>query len=646
MITNFNKILASVLLFGLFGGLKAQDADIFQKMKSKYPKEDAVIYHKKESISIENSPSKGLSISSSHTNSKYFLSERSHYYADEYMFFNSFNTIDNIKAYAFQQSEGKYKKKKVTDTIVENRYSTSIFYDDNKTMRVIYPKMKEGDFSRISYTEEYKDPHFLSSFYFSSYLPSEKAEISISFPKSVKVKYKEINFNDNIHFQKSESKDAYTYTWTAMNTPKYGDTEESFSMSYYEPHVSFMIESYEHKGKEEKILSDTKDLYNWYYSLVKNVNKEPAIELQKLTDSITNGIDDDFEKIKTVYYWVQDNIRYVAFEDGYSGFIPRNAKDIFHRRYGDCKDMASIITKMLNYADVPAYLTWIGTRDIPYTYEEMHSPSVDNHMIAAAEYNDSIIFLDGTASFLPIDLPSSFVQGKQAMIGMGKNKFMLKTVPEIPREQNIYKDSVSITIKDLVIHGQASALFTGYHKYDLAAVLKRRPESKYKEILAGTLEKASNKFSLDTVSVKGLEKREAPLILTYSFHVPSYVKQNGNELYVNLNLNKDYGSAKIDIDKTKFDKMVDYMPTDSFITILNIPEGYSVEYIPENVEYAGKYFGFQLEYEYSPEKNTIRQTRTMHVDALQIPRSEFKSWNEMIKKLNRAYGQTISLKKK
>jgi len=645
MTTNINNILfcAFALLFG--SATLAQDLTKYQELKSKYPKEDAVIFNKKEEISIEHSPSKGLTINTLHTNSKYFLSERAHYYANEYMYFNSFNTIDNIKAYAYINQKGKYKKKRVTDTIVEDRYSTSIFYDDNKTMQMIYPKMKEGDFSQISYTEEYKDPHFLSSFYFSSYLPSEHTEVSIKFPKTVKVKYKENNFNDDISFSKTETKDSYIYTWTAKNTPKYGQTEESFSMSYYEPHVSFMIESYEDNGTEKKVLSSTQDLYNWYSSMVEGVNTDISDDLKALTDSITDGMNDDFEKIKAVYYWVQDNIKYVAIEDGYSGFIPNQANDIFHRRYGDCKDMSSIITSMLNHAKVPAYLTWVGTRDIPYSYEEMHNPSVDNHMIAAAEYNDSIIFMDGTASFLPIDLPSSFIQSKQAMIGINDKEYKLERVPVPPMNKNIYKDSVNINIDDMLIKGEASALFTGYHKYDIAALLIRRPETKYKEIMSASLEKGSNKFKLDSLHIDGLDKRETPLQIDYSFVIPSYIKKINDEMYINMNLNRDYSNSKIEIDKTKYDKKVDYKKQSEFITVLNIPEGYSVEYIPDNLSYDNNYFGFEIIYSLDKASKTLSQTRKMYFKELRIPRSEFKKWNKMMKELNNGYRQTVVLKK-
>ena len=74
----------------------------------------------------------------------------------------------------------------------------------------------------------------------------------------------------------------------------------------------------------------------------------------------------DEAKARRIYKWVQQNIKYVAFEDGMEGFIPRDASLVCSRRYGDCKDMASILTKMLQYSGVEACFVWIGTRSLPY----------------------------------------------------------------------------------------------------------------------------------------------------------------------------------------------------------------------------------------------------------------------------------------
>ena len=73
-------------------------------------------------------------------------------------------------------------------------------------------------------------------------------------------------------------------------------------------------------------------LYSWYYSLVENINKEetdPA--LIKLVEELTKGKESDIEKVKAIYYWTQQNIKYIAFEYALGGFIPREANEVFQK---------------------------------------------------------------------------------------------------------------------------------------------------------------------------------------------------------------------------------------------------------------------------------------------------------------------------
>src|SRR5690606_41037728 len=96
------------------------------------------------------------------------------------------------------------------------------------------------------------------------------------------------------------------------------------------------------------------------------------------------------------------------------GFIPREADKVFERKFGDCKDMTSIITEMAKYVNVPnVNFTWIGTRELPYTYQQLPTPAVDNHMIATYIKDGKKIYLDATDANVPFGMPSGFIQGKE-----------------------------------------------------------------------------------------------------------------------------------------------------------------------------------------------------------------------------------------
>ena len=117
---------------------------------------------------------------------------------------------------------------------------------------------------------------------------------------------------------------------------------------------------------------------------------------------------------------MQDNIRYIAFEDGLAGFIPATAQEVFKSKYGDCKGMANLMTEMLKLAGLEAYMTWIGTRHIPYDYT-LPSLAVDNHCISTVIIGGKEYFLDGTEKYIPFGDYAWRIQGKEVLIGKGIN---------------------------------------------------------------------------------------------------------------------------------------------------------------------------------------------------------------------------------
>jgi hypothetical protein len=64
------------------------------------------------------------------------------------------------------------------------------------------------------------------------------------------------------------------------------------------------------------------DLYVWYsYLISKTKNDKTYLKVQ--VDKLIAGKTTDEEKIKAIYYWVQDNVRYIAFESGFAALCPR-----------------------------------------------------------------------------------------------------------------------------------------------------------------------------------------------------------------------------------------------------------------------------------------------------------------------------------
>ena len=638
---------STLKLFGCLAGLAlassavAQSNSDYKKLLLQFPDDHAIILKKADKISIDVKDNK-LKVSSSYLTECMYLDTKAGFYSEESLEFSKLEKITNIEAGTFVPTSGSYKEIKVKKFDTNDKISNTVFYDGGKSISFMYPSLQPGSKSYLSYTKEFEEPRLLGPHFFQSHLPMLESEYSVTVPEYMQLGWKLFNIADTSYqFTKTTAKGKTTYTWKVKNVKKYKLESRAQDPRYTLPHIVLWIQSYKLNNVVYPFLDNPTSLYSWYYTLTKDANKEDSPEMKRIVDSITAGVTDDLEKVKIIYYWVQDNIKYIAFEDGMGGFIPRSGKSVCEKRYGDCKDMASIITKMLSYAGVPAYLTWIGTRSIPYRYEEVPTPLVDNHMIAAYKHNGNYYFLDGTGKGTPYNTPTAFIQGKQALLGIDSNKFEIVEVPVMPSGKNQYKDSVEIFVENTKIIGKGHNSNSGYYNTTLSYKLEEDKRDR-KQILKDYFNKSSNKFLIDSVKVKNIFGREKPVEIDYTFNIDSYVQQNGDESYINMHLDKDYANDLIDADR-KQNIEREHTSTLSYITKLNIPKGYAIEYVPTNSKFDQGAYHFSIAYAVSGKNITL--TKKISIDELVTEKKDFDTWNKMIKELKKAYSEVVIIKK-
>ena len=348
------------------------------------PKKNGVILKKAEDVQIAFNKSGELGIESRINEERLLLNDNARFYVEDNIHFSHFTQVDNIHAASYIPNGKKYKERKVEEFQTVEEFSDHVFFDDSKLIKLYYPGLVKGARTKMQCTKHITDPRFFGIFYFSSFLPVEESEMKLSFPKNVKVTFKEFHTNGiGLTLTKEEKGKNRIYTWKAENLDKMRSENSAPSISYAEPHIILFIEEYEVDGVKKDVLGTLDDLYAWYYENVKGLNSSPSNELKSIVDSLLSKKDmTELEKVEQVYYWVQDNIRYIAIEEGMQGYVPKDASLVCEERYGDCKGMSSIINTMLGIAGIESYISWVGTNDIPYSYHEVPSPYVDNHMIA------------------------------------------------------------------------------------------------------------------------------------------------------------------------------------------------------------------------------------------------------------------------
>jgi transglutaminase-like putative cysteine protease len=622
-----------------------QDADQWQQLKQKYPGEAAVYLERSETLSII-PKGDSLNVYSDVFEDILYLKEQSEIFANRRVHGSHFTEVEDLKAKTLVWEKSRHKELTVSNFARKFDTDDGIFYDDSYYYSVSFPSVAPRNRTQLQYRNAYKDPRFVPGFVFPSYLPQEKTVYTIRTTAGVELMHDVLNDEKRqVKFRKYTKGKDVIYEWSVNNLESIKIDANSPSLRYFAPHVIVAVKSYHTSAGTKSVLSGLDDLYAWYSSFVSDLRKtEPSKDLVAIVDGLRSPADSEEEVVRKIYYWVQDNIRYIAFEEGMRGLIPHNGSYVCEKRYGDCKDMASLIVNMMELAGIRGYYTWIGTRDIPYPYTKFPTPMVDNHMIATyISPEGNYYYLDATSNHTPFGLPSSMIQGKEALIGKSPGEYEVKVVPVIPKEVNATVDSVYLAIRATEVEGKGSMSLDGYSMvfagYRLDRVEKEATE-KYVAQLAG---KGNNKFYLDTFSLTGLVNRDEPTQIDYDFRIGDYFQRIGNEIYVNMNLNKDRYNDFINTKMRQTPLENDYKYVKEEIVVLEIPEGYAVDYLPPDVGHQGRTLGINVDYESDDKHVTMR--KTFYVDFLLMLPSQFQEWNESVTQLSEAYKESIILKK-
>jgi transglutaminase-like putative cysteine protease len=549
--------------------------------------------------------------------------------------------LQSYDAFTVINYNGKEKKIKVTQTNEIQSTQSAVFYDDVKERQLIFPNLEAGARKVYNYQTQIEDPFLLHKFIFGGGLPIKNSTLEIKTEKNINIGFKIFNDESNlIEFSKTEKKGKWIYKWTLKDIKPVKLEGNSPGFLYIIPHINIYIKDYKLNNQKVIVLGDINNLFDYYKGFTKNLNQTEDPALKAITLKITENLTNDDDKVKSIFYWVKDNIKYIAFEYGYEGFIPREASLICERKFGDCKDMASIITAMAKYANVKnVHIAWIGTRDIPYSYNELPTPEVDNHMIALYKKGEEYIFLDATDKETLYGIPTGFIQGKEALYGDG-DSYKIIPVPIVPAEKNEIKEQVKISIEKDKLVGSGKIEFNGYNR---SRILSRIGDATNKikfEMIKSLVLKGNNKFNLKEYTEENIKDRDKPYQINYNFDLGNYIVKVDKEMYVNLFLDKPLEKLIIEKDRSaQFEfEHLNYINSQYE---LEIPKNYTVKYLPKNFSLDNNYI--KADFVYEVKNNKIFLTLHLKQKKLLLNKADFELWNKTIKDLKNNYSDTLIL---
>ncbi len=554
-------------------------------------------------------------------------------------YYNKFIELNEFKN-AFKVG-GKYvvSDKRGIDRSVTDE---GIFFDDSRVQ--FYPLRfnEKGSMARVTVRKTYTDGKYLTRIFFPASYPVKERVIEFKVPDWLTVDFKKFNF-EGFSIEKQEThKGGYTnYVFIMKDIPAYKPEYLRIGRAYTDPHIVVQIKSFESKGETLQGFDKVGDVYTWNNRLYQMTVNEKS-SLKPIVAKATEGKTTDIDKIKSIYYWVQDNVRYVAYEDGLSGYIPASAQDVASKKYGDCKGMANLLTELLKIAGYDAHFSWIGTRQIPYP-QSLPALCVNNHAICTLNFDGKTYFLDATESYVPFTENAFRIQGKEVLIANG-TKYEIKTVPVSTAEENMLTTKADFVLGADKLTGKVKVTLTGNQRTDFHQSFQDLALPKQKEALNDYLEFGNNNLVASNVKTSDLKNRDLPVTIEGDVDFSNTVNTISGDKYVSV----DFFPKSLDR-LVPDEKRVEGYDLDALIKFqddisLTIPAGSMIVDKPENLVL--KYDGYEFSGEYTVTGNKMVLHKTLVIKNGVIKKDDFANWKKFIESIREFNTYLLSITKK
>lgn len=498
-------------------------------------------------------------------------------------------SIEAIVYNAIGKEIKKIKRSDFKDYSVADGFSV---YTDSRMLSLEYTPTSYPFSIKYSSVVETPNTAFIPMWFpiTSLYMSIEEASITINYPSNLGFRYKEYNFED---YSITTTSNNSSVSFSLVNFPAIKNEDYTPSLINFTPYVRFALQKFHLEGVDGEA-NTWEDLGNWINtSFLVQTNDLPKATKDKIRELVKDE-STTREKAEKIYKYVQDRTRYVSIQLGIGGWKPMNAKDVDRLGYGDCKALTNYTKALLDAVDIPSYYSIIHNsptkRDITQDFVSMQG----NHVILAIpNENNDLYWLECTSQTIPFN----FIGGSnddRLVLSINDGESTLKRTQVYETDKNSQSTLAQYSIDHRGNMEGSMDIRTKGIQYGSRFYLERQPvdhlNKHYKNYFSyiNNLEVKEVKFIHDTDLLSFTEN--------ISLKADNYADISGERMIFVVNTFNQYRSIPQRYRKRNnpFEISRGFNDYDEFI--INLPEGYNIEAIPNNVEIESKFGSYKAEF--------------------------------------------------
>jgi hypothetical protein len=548
---------------------------------------------------------------------------RGHFVLNE----NKYIKIKDVKGKIVDQAGNTLKNLDKDDIIKANISPGYILYDDSKYQGI------ELEYHTYPYIVEFEyELELASLYYWPSWYPQDEIPVLESnYTLEYDQPFEFHKYTIGIQGEPKIITDGkhVTQTWTLKNIEPlkkedWMPPESRVQMALFFTPAQFKLEQY--FGN----FDSWTEFGKWGATLFKG-RSALSPELGEQVRLMTADAASDKEKISILYEYLQNSTRYVAISLGIGGLQPHPAMSVFLNKYGDCKDLTTLMIGMAREVGINAYPVLVKTRNEGIVYPDFPSFQF-NHVICLVSLENDSMWLECTvdnlqAGELPPQDEGCFVLVLSALGGK-----LVQTPLGDPK-----KNGVTSRIEGTLLN-DASLIFSGSISYQGNSAFSRRtdlsgqrPEKISEWIASNVLGKYAPKLIVNNCQFQNCsENYELPLITTFDGTIEKFAAVSKNRIFFNPALL--HRETAEDIPKEKERKYpinynFPFILADTFRVTL--PSGYELEAAPDRQDINASFGRYIMDYQLTDK--TLEYVRFLRIDQKQVPPEDYPEYLEFMK---------------
>lgn len=375
-------------------------------------------------------------------------------------------------------------------------------------------------------------------------------------------------------------------------------------------------------------------LGKWYGDLVRPQFKLNP-ELENVVHEIVARHSNRLDLVAAIDELVLKSTRYVALEFGVYGFKPYPVTQTYARRFGDCKDKASLLVALLREAGIAADIALVRTQRLGEIDAQPASASIFDHSIVYVPEFD--LWLDGTAEFsrlreLPVD-----DQGAMALIIDADGNAVLRRTPTSSASDNYSRRTINARIDpDGSVHFSGATYVRGEDAPELRRQLEPR-DSKLgyvRDRLAQVL---------PAVEIRDVQSPQSPsesVSLNFNGELSTFRGRRAVTLPSSW-MERNYVTTLAATNSRHQDLRLEAPWTTAEEIHIQLPTGARVNGLPENQTIRTQFGTAQLEYQLHDRELTVLST--VQFSETRVSAAQYEAFRDFAAALEEAFHRNIEV---